>query len=75
LCVRFNQYFSYTHENEQRCLVHQIFAATCPIDQVRRRIEAFKQVPGLVQIWLTKNGYGTPQDDWQRNNGGWQRAN
>jgi hypothetical protein len=66
--------FLYTHENEQRCPVHQAFAAACPIDQARRRIEALKQVPGLSRIWLTKNGYGTPQDDWQRKGSAWQRA-
>lgn len=66
--------FLYTHENEQRCPVHQIFAAACTIDQARRRIEVLKQVPGLSRIWLTKNGYGTPQDDWQRKDGAWQRT-
>ncbi len=66
--------FLYIHENEQRCPVHQVFAAACPIDQARRRIEILKQVPGLSRIWLTKNGYGTLQDDWQRKGGTWQRT-
>jgi len=30
-------------------------------------------VPGFTRIWLTKNGYATPQDDWQRKEGVWQR--
>jgi hypothetical protein len=67
--------FLYTQENDRPCPVHQVFAATCPIDQARRRIEALKQVPDLNRIWLTKNGYGTPQDDWQRKEGTWQRTN
>lgn len=67
--------FLYVQENEHRCPAHQVFAAACPIDQGRRRIEALKQVPGLSRIWLTKNGYGTPQDDWQRKDGAWQRTN
>jgi hypothetical protein len=54
--------------------VHQVFAAACPIDQARRRIEALKQVSGLSRIWLTKNGSGTSQDDWQRKDGAWQRT-
>lgn len=66
-------YFLYVQENEPCCPVHQVFAAACPIDQARRRIEALKQVPELSRIWLTKNGYGTPQDDWQRKEGGWRR--
>jgi hypothetical protein len=67
--------FLYTQENEQRCPVHQVFAVACPIDQARRRIEALKQVAGFTRIWLTKNGYSTPQDDWQRKDDSWQRAN
>jgi hypothetical protein len=63
-----------SQKNEQQCPVHQVFAAACPIDQARQRIEALKQVPGLTRIWLMKNGYGTPQDDWQRKNGVWQRT-
>jgi hypothetical protein len=54
-------YFLYVQKMEQQCPVHQVFAAACPIDQARRRIEALKQVPGLSRIWLTKNGYGTPR--------------
>jgi hypothetical protein len=67
--------FLYVQENEQRCPVHQVFAVACPIDRARRRIEVLKQVPGLSRIWLTKNGYSTPQDDWQRKGSGWQRTN
>lgn len=66
--------FLYVQENEQRCPVHQVFAAACPIDQARRRIEMLKQVPCLSRIWLTKNGYGTLQNDWQRKDGTWQRT-
>jgi hypothetical protein len=65
----------YPHEKDQQYPVHPVFAVACPIDQVRRRIEALKQVPEFTRIWLTKNGYDTPQDDWQRKNGVWQRAN
>jgi len=65
--------FLYVQKNEQQCPIHQVFAAACPIDQARLRIEALKQVPGFTRIWLTKNGYGTPQDDWQQKNGAWQR--
>jgi len=54
--------------------VHQVFADACPIYQARRRIEALKQVSGLSRIWLTKNGYGTSQDDWQWKDGAWQRT-
>lgn len=66
--------FLYTQENEQPCPVHQVFSSACPIDQARRRIEALKQVPGFARIWLTKNGYGTRQDDWRRKESIWQRA-
>jgi len=65
--------FLYTQKNEQPCPVHQAFAAACAIDQARRRIEVLKQVPGFTQIWLTKNGYGTPRDNWQHKEGIWQR--
>ena len=65
--------FLYTQKNEQPCPVHHVFAADCAIDQARRRIEALKQVPGFTRIWLTKNGYDTPRDNWQRKEGIWQR--
>jgi hypothetical protein len=65
----------YVQENEHRCPVHQVFTAACPIETARRRIEVLKQVPKLSRIWLTKNGYGTSQDDWQRKENIWQRTN
>ncbi len=56
------------------CLVmHRVGGASglcrslpCAIDQARLRIEVLKRVSGIVQIWLTKDGYGTPQDDWSK---------
>lgn len=67
--------FLYTRENDQPCPVHQVFAAACAIDQARQRVAALKQVPGFTRIWLTKNGYSMPQDDWQQAGNAWQRTN
>ena len=66
--------FLYTQENEYRCPVHLVFAAPCVIDQARLRIEVLKRVPGLVRIWLTKDGYGVPLDDWSKGPSVWQRT-
>lgn len=66
--------FLYTQESDQPCPVHQVFVAACAIDQARQRVAVLKQVPGFTRIWLTKNGYDTPQDDWQRKDSTWQRT-
>ncbi|HEY6411403.1 MAG TPA: hypothetical protein VIY29_28420, partial [Ktedonobacteraceae bacterium] len=68
--------FLYTQENDDhQCPTHLVFAAPCPIDQARRRIEVLKRVPGLVRIWLTKDGYGVALDDWSKGTSTWQSAN
>jgi hypothetical protein len=64
----------YTQEKEQHCPVHLVFAAPCAIDQARLRIEVLKRVPGIARIWLTKDGYGTPQDDWSKSASVWRRT-
>jgi hypothetical protein len=66
--------FLYTQEKEYHCPIHLVFTAPCPINQARLRIEVLKRVPRLVRIWLTKDGYGTPQDDWSRGTSLWQRT-
>jgi hypothetical protein len=66
--------FLYTQEKEHSCPVHLVFAAPCAIDQARRRIEVLKRVPGLVRIWLTKDGYGVSLDDWSKGTSVWQRT-
>jgi hypothetical protein len=67
--------FLYTQEKEYHCPTHLVFAAPCPIDQARRRIEVLKRVPGLVRIWLTKDGDSVSLDDWSKGTSAWQRTN
>lgn len=66
--------FLYTQEKEYHCPVHLVFAAPCAIDQARRRIEVLKRVPNLVRIWLTKDGYDVPQDNWSKGTSLWLRT-
>jgi len=57
--------------------IHTVFAQQWPIARVRREVERLKTVPGLLSIWIAKNGEpvhtgaGYPTDTWQKKEGRW----
>ncbi len=59
--------------------VHTVFNQQWPIARVRREVERLKSVPGIIRIWIAKNGEavtivsGVPSDSWTKEGGKWSK--
>jgi len=57
--------------------VHTVLTQQWPISRVRKEVERLKRVPGIIKIWIAKNGEavtivsGVPTDSWVKENERW----
>jgi len=77
-CPRLPEGFAYIDMDKsiepRQCPIHRIFARPCAIAIARQHVERLKQEgPGIIQVWLDKDGYGLPRDSWRKEHGRWVR--